>query len=113
LAGTQILYLTDLEHWSTHAVYQATRLFVSNLNAKLVRRLLSAARMLASAPYRAPHVSAWRRGCILAIAASRSDHVVLLAAGCFVCAHKVPTSLSDVAGKHIKCNDCKSARDIC
>lgn len=35
---SQILYLTDLEHWSPHAVYQATRLFVSNLNAKMVRR---------------------------------------------------------------------------
>ena len=31
-----ILYLTDPEHWSPHAVYQATRLFISNLNARMV-----------------------------------------------------------------------------
>ena len=38
MSFSQILYLTDLEQWSPHAVYQATRLFVSNLNAKLVRQ---------------------------------------------------------------------------
>ena len=32
----EILFLTDPEHWSPHAVYQATRLFISNLNAKMV-----------------------------------------------------------------------------
>ncbi len=40
MSCAQILYLTELEQWSPHAVYQATRLFVSNLNAKLVRHLL-------------------------------------------------------------------------
>ena len=33
----EVLYLTDPEKWSAHAVYQATRLFISNLNAKMVR----------------------------------------------------------------------------
>ncbi len=33
----EILFLTDPEKWSPHAVYQATRLFISNLNAKMVR----------------------------------------------------------------------------
>ena len=32
----EILFLTDPEKWSPHAVYQATRLFISNLNAKMV-----------------------------------------------------------------------------
>lgn len=32
----EILFLTDPEHWSPHTVYQATRLFISNLNAKMV-----------------------------------------------------------------------------
>lgn len=34
----EVLYLTEPEKWSAHAVYQATRLFISNLNAKMVRR---------------------------------------------------------------------------
>ena len=34
----EVLYLTDPEKWSAHAVYQATRLFISNLNAKMVRK---------------------------------------------------------------------------
>jgi Bystin len=33
----EVLFLTDVEHWSPHAVYQATRLFVSSMNAKMVR----------------------------------------------------------------------------
>ena len=37
----QVLYLTDPEHWSPHAVYQATRLFVSSLNARLAQRFLA------------------------------------------------------------------------
>ena len=39
--GSQVLYLTDPEHWSPHAVYQATRLFVSSLNARLAQRFLA------------------------------------------------------------------------
>ena len=42
----EVLYLTDPERWSAHAVYQATRLFISNLNAKMVRRRRSACRLL-------------------------------------------------------------------
>ena len=37
----QILALTNPEAWSPHAVYQATRLFVSNLNAKMAQRFIS------------------------------------------------------------------------
>jgi len=37
----EILFLTDPEHWSPHAVYQATRLFISNLNAKMAQRFLA------------------------------------------------------------------------
>ena len=37
----QVLYLTDPEHWSPHAAYQATRLFVSSLNARLAQRFLA------------------------------------------------------------------------
>ena len=32
----EILFLTDPEHWSPHAVHLATRLFISNLNARMV-----------------------------------------------------------------------------
>jgi len=34
----QILYLTDPESWTAAAVYQATRIFCSNLNAKMAQR---------------------------------------------------------------------------
>ncbi|KAL3141390.1 hypothetical protein ABBQ32_004967 [Trebouxia sp. C0010 RCD-2024] len=37
----EILFLTDPEQWSPHAVYQATRLFISNLNAKMAQRFLA------------------------------------------------------------------------
>ncbi|GFR48122.1 hypothetical protein Agub_g9949 [Astrephomene gubernaculifera] len=37
----EVLYLTDPDSWSPHAVYQATRLFVSNLNARLAQRFLA------------------------------------------------------------------------
>ena len=37
----QVLQLTDPAHWSPHAVYQATRLFVSNLNARMAQRFLA------------------------------------------------------------------------
>ncbi|KAL4429375.1 hypothetical protein ABPG77_005149 [Micractinium sp. CCAP 211/92] len=36
----EILYLTEPENWSPHAVYQATRMFVSNLNQKMSQRFL-------------------------------------------------------------------------
>ncbi|GIM15803.1 hypothetical protein Vretimale_18517 [Volvox reticuliferus] len=36
-----VLYLTDPDSWSVHAMYQATRLFVSNLNARLAQRFLA------------------------------------------------------------------------
>ncbi|KAI3435957.1 hypothetical protein D9Q98_002015 [Chlorella vulgaris] len=36
----EILYLTDPENWTPHAVYQATRMFVSNLNQKMSQRFL-------------------------------------------------------------------------
>ncbi|PSC71236.1 Bystin [Micractinium conductrix] len=36
----EILYMTDPENWSPHAVYQATRMFVSNLNQKMSQRFL-------------------------------------------------------------------------
>lgn len=39
--GLQILAITNPEAWSPHAVYQATRLFVSNLNAKMAQRFVS------------------------------------------------------------------------
>ena len=32
-----MLFLTDVPSWSPHAVFQATRLFVSSLNSRLVR----------------------------------------------------------------------------
>uniref|UniRef100_A0A0D6QYX7 Bystin n=1 Tax=Araucaria cunninghamii TaxID=56994 RepID=A0A0D6QYX7_ARACU len=34
----EVLYLTEPEKWSPNAVYQATRIFVSNLNAKKAQR---------------------------------------------------------------------------
>jgi essential nuclear protein 1 len=37
----QVLYLTNPEGWSPHATYQATRLFVSNLNARMAQRFIS------------------------------------------------------------------------
>ncbi len=37
----QVLALTQPESWSPHAVYQATRLFVSNLNARMAQRFLA------------------------------------------------------------------------
>lgn len=36
----EVLYLTEPENWSPHAVYQATRMFVSNLNQKMSQRFL-------------------------------------------------------------------------
>lgn len=36
----EILYLTEPESWTPHAVYQATRMFVSNLNQKMSQRFL-------------------------------------------------------------------------
>ncbi len=35
----EVLFLTDVPNWTPHAVFQATRLFVSSLNARLVRAL--------------------------------------------------------------------------
>lgn len=32
----EVLFLTDVPSWSPHAVFQATRLFVSSLNSRLV-----------------------------------------------------------------------------
>lgn len=37
----EILFLTDPESWSPHALYQATRMFVSNLNARMAQRFLA------------------------------------------------------------------------
>jgi essential nuclear protein 1 len=37
----EVLYLTNPEKWSPHAMYQATRLFASNLNAKMAQRFYS------------------------------------------------------------------------
>ena len=37
----EVLYLTDPERWSPHAVFQATRLFVSNLNARMAQRFVA------------------------------------------------------------------------
>ena len=37
----QILYLTDPEKWSAAAMYQATRIFASNLNAKMAQRFFN------------------------------------------------------------------------
>lgn len=37
----EVLYLTSPERWSPHAVFVATRLFASNLNAKMAQRFYS------------------------------------------------------------------------
>lgn len=37
----EILFLTEPDMWSSHAVYQATRMFVSNLNARMAQRFLA------------------------------------------------------------------------
>ena len=37
----EVLYLTNPEKWSPHAMFQATRLFASNLNAKMAQRFYS------------------------------------------------------------------------
>ena len=37
----EILYITDYGNWSVHAMYQATRIFASNLNAKMAQRFYS------------------------------------------------------------------------
>ena len=37
----EILYITDYENWSVQAMFQATRLFASNLNAKMAQRFFS------------------------------------------------------------------------
>ncbi|BBN11225.1 essential nuclear protein 1 [Marchantia polymorpha subsp. ruderalis] len=34
----EVLYITEPEKWSTNAMYQATRLFASNLNARMAQR---------------------------------------------------------------------------
>lgn len=36
-----MLFLTNPEEWSPHATYQATRLFVSNLNARMAQRFMN------------------------------------------------------------------------
>ena len=94
----QILYLTDLEHWSPHAVYQATRLFVSNLNAKLVCRPYLAARTLTPASFGAAArgfsgagAAAW--GYMVAVAA---------AADCVICCRLVRLRVED-PNKPIRC----------
>jgi essential nuclear protein 1 len=37
----EILFLTEPDMWTPHAVYQATRMFVSNLNARMAQRFLA------------------------------------------------------------------------
>lgn len=37
----EILFITNPEEWSPHAVNQATRMFVSNLNSRMAQRFLS------------------------------------------------------------------------
>ena len=34
----EVLYLTEPENWSANAMYQATRIFASNLNARMAQR---------------------------------------------------------------------------
>lgn len=34
----QVMFITEPDQWSAAAVYQATRIFVSNLNAKMAQR---------------------------------------------------------------------------
>ena len=41
MLAPQVLALTEPENWSPHAVFQATRLFVSNLNARMAQRFLA------------------------------------------------------------------------
>eukprot|EP00216_Chloropicon_sp_CCMP2111_P003102 CAMPEP_0198239396 /NCGR_PEP_ID=MMETSP1446-20131203/4811_1 /TAXON_ID=1461542 ORGANISM="Unidentified sp, Strain CCMP2111" /NCGR_SAMPLE_ID=MMETSP1446 /ASSEMBLY_ACC=CAM_ASM_001112 /LENGTH=451 /DNA_ID=CAMNT_0043921977 /DNA_START=3 /DNA_END=1358 /DNA_ORIENTATION=+ len=37
----EVLYITNYEEWSVHAMYEATRIFASNLNAKMAQRFFS------------------------------------------------------------------------
>ena len=37
----EVLFLTEPKMWTPHAVYQATRMFVSNLNARMAQRFLA------------------------------------------------------------------------
>jgi essential nuclear protein 1 len=37
----ELLFLTTPEKWSRHAVYEATRIFASNLNTKMAQRFYS------------------------------------------------------------------------
>ena len=37
----EVLYLTQPEHWTPHATFQATRLFASNLNARMAQRFFN------------------------------------------------------------------------
>lgn len=37
----QVLWLTNPEGWSAHAVFQGVRLFISNLNARMAQRFLA------------------------------------------------------------------------
>jgi len=37
----ELLYITNPPHWSPHAMLEATKIFASNLNAKLVQRFLN------------------------------------------------------------------------
>ena len=38
---SQILFITEPDNWSAAAVYQATRIFASNLNAKMAQRFFN------------------------------------------------------------------------
>lgn len=37
----QVLYLTEPDNWTAAAMFQATRTFVSNLNAKMAQRFVN------------------------------------------------------------------------
>jgi len=37
----EILYITEPDNWSVHACFQATRIFISSLNAKMAQRFLA------------------------------------------------------------------------
>jgi essential nuclear protein 1 len=37
----ELLFLTTPDRWSRHAVYEATKIFASNLNAKMAQRFYS------------------------------------------------------------------------
>jgi essential nuclear protein 1 len=37
----ELLFLTSPEKWSRHAVYEATKIFASNLNSKMAQRFYS------------------------------------------------------------------------